>query len=60
MDHPDTRYIPGLNEVTDHLLNHLKSGDVLITLGAGDGYKVGEGVLVKLEKKGQGVVFADE
>ena len=60
MDHPEARYIPGLNEATDHLLDHLKRGDVLITLGAGDGHKVGEGVLVKLEEKGQGIVFADE
>lgn len=45
MRHPDARYISGLNEVTEYLLDHLKPGDVLITLGAGDGYKVGENVL---------------
>jgi UDP-N-acetylmuramate--alanine ligase len=51
MKHPDIRYIPGLNEAADHLLDHLKPGDVLITLGAGDGYKVGEIVLAELEGK---------
>jgi UDP-N-acetylmuramate--alanine ligase len=45
MKHPDTRYIPGLDETSGHLLDHLKPGDVLLTLGAGDGYKVGEDVL---------------
>jgi UDP-N-acetylmuramate--alanine ligase len=60
MKHPDARYISGLNEAADHLLNHLKPGDVLITLGAGDGHKVGEDVLVKLEEKGPGVVLTDE
>jgi UDP-N-acetylmuramate--alanine ligase len=45
MKHPDVRYIFGLNEAADYLLDHLKPGDVLITLGAGDGYKVGEAVL---------------
>jgi len=45
MEHPDVRYIPGLSEAADHLLHHLKPGDVLLTLGAGDGYKVGEAVL---------------
>jgi UDP-N-acetylmuramate--alanine ligase len=60
MKHPDARYISGLNEAADHLLNHLKPGDVLITLGAGDGYEVGENVLVKLGEKGQGVVLTDE
>jgi UDP-N-acetylmuramate--alanine ligase len=52
MRHPDARYIPGLNEAADHLFDHLKPGDVLITLGAGDGYKVGEKVLAKGEKTG--------
>jgi len=48
MKHPDARYIPGLNEAASHLLDHLKPGDVLLTLGAGDGYKVGEEVLTEL------------
>jgi UDP-N-acetylmuramate--alanine ligase len=51
MRHPDAHYIPGLSEAADHLRDHLKPGDVLITLGAGDGYKVGENVLAKLEGK---------
>jgi UDP-N-acetylmuramate--alanine ligase len=46
MKHPDARYIPGLNEAAGYMLDHLKFGDVLITLGAGDGYEVGEKVLV--------------
>jgi len=45
--HPDVRYIPGLDEAADYLHDHLRSGDVLITLGAGDGYKVGEEVLAR-------------
>jgi UDP-N-acetylmuramate--alanine ligase len=52
MRHSDTRYIPGLNEAADHLLHHLKPGDVLITLGAGDGCKVGEMVLAEGKKAG--------
>jgi len=47
MKHPDARYIAGLDEAADYLLNHVKPGDVLITLGAGDGYKVGEDILAK-------------
>ena len=46
--HPDARYISGLNEAAGHLLDHLKPGDVLLTLGAGDGYKVGEGILARM------------
>lgn len=56
MKHPDARYIPGLDETAGHLLDHLKPGDVLLTLGAGDGYKVGEEVLAG----GTGIALADE
>ncbi len=52
MRHPDARYIPGLDEAAGHLLDHLKPGDVLLTLGAGDGYKVGEEVLARGDRHG--------
>ncbi|MEA3346348.1 MAG: UDP-N-acetylmuramate--L-alanine ligase [Chloroflexota bacterium] len=52
MDHPDARYIADLDGVVAYLLPRLKPGDVLLTLGAGDGYKVGEGVLAELGGKG--------
>jgi UDP-N-acetylmuramate--alanine ligase len=48
MTHPDARHIAGLDDAADYLLRHLTVGDVLITLGAGDGYLVGERVLVSL------------
>ena len=48
MDHPDARYISGFDEVLDYLLKHLRSGDVCITLGAGDCYLLGERLLDKL------------
>ncbi len=47
MKHPDALYVPDLNEAAEHLFDHLEPGDVLITLGAGDGYKVGEQVLAE-------------
>ena len=51
MDHPDARHIADLDDVVAYLLPRLQPGDVLITLGAGDGYKVGEMVLAELEGK---------
>ncbi len=45
MDHPDARYIGSLEAATFYLREHLKPGSVLITLGAGDVYKVGEEIL---------------
>jgi UDP-N-acetylmuramate--alanine ligase len=45
MTHPDTRYIGPLRQAADYLLAHLSASDVLLTMGAGDGYQVGEWVL---------------
>ncbi len=47
MTHPDAQYIPRLEDAADYLAGHLKSGDVLITLGAGNGNSVGAAVLRK-------------
>ncbi len=51
MRHPDARYIGSLDAAAGYLLQHLRAGDVLITLGAGDGYLVGERVLAGLREK---------
>lgn len=50
MSHPDARYVPGLADAVTMLMAELKPGDVLITLGAGDGNRVGERVLEELQK----------
>ena len=51
MSHPDARLIADLGAATDYLAGHVRPGDVVITLGAGDGYLVGEGLLARLEKQ---------
>jgi UDP-N-acetylmuramate--alanine ligase len=45
------RHIGGAEDVEEHLLERLRPGDVLITLGAGDGYLVGERVLQALGER---------
>ncbi|NLG48615.1 MAG: UDP-N-acetylmuramate--L-alanine ligase [Chloroflexi bacterium] len=50
IDHAHVRYLGSLERVVETLGNELCSGDVLITLGAGDGYLIGERILVKLGK----------
>lgn len=52
MSHRDVSYVGHLDDAAAHLLPHLRSGDVLITLGAGDGYRVGELVLSALGTNG--------
>jgi UDP-N-acetylmuramate--alanine ligase len=45
MHHPDAVYIPALADAAAHLAERLRAGDVLLTLGAGDGNQVGRRVL---------------
>ncbi len=45
MSHPDVLYLDTLHKASVFLATRLRPGDVLLTLGAGDGYKVGEWVL---------------
>ncbi|MEA1970585.1 MAG: UDP-N-acetylmuramate--L-alanine ligase [Thermodesulfobacteriota bacterium] len=47
--HGDVMYLSGFNEIVDHLFDIVKPGDVVITLGAGDVWKIGENLLGRLE-----------
>ncbi|MHB1354916.1 MAG: UDP-N-acetylmuramate--L-alanine ligase [Anaerolineae bacterium] len=49
--HPLARWIGPLDEVVTYLLQNLTAGDLLITLGAGDGSTVGERVLAQLRAR---------
>jgi UDP-N-acetylmuramate--alanine ligase len=40
--HPAIRYIGALDDAADYLIENVAPGDVVITLGAGDGYRIGE------------------
>lgn len=46
--HDAIRHISGLDAAAAYLIRNLRPGDVVITLGAGDGYKIGEKVLAEL------------
>ena len=59
MSHADARYIGSLDAAAAYLLQHLRAGDVLITLGAGDGYLVGEKVVGGLRKGETRRIFGD-
>ena len=51
MRHPHAHYVASLADAVAYLEKRLTPGSVLITLGAGDGYLVGERVLERLERK---------
>jgi len=46
--HPDVRFISSLKAVCDELPKHLKPGDLVLTLGAGDIANLGEQLLQKI------------
>lgn len=51
MEHPGARYIGALDDAADFLAQRTRAGDVLITLGAGDGYRVGEMVISRIRSR---------
>jgi UDP-N-acetylmuramate--alanine ligase len=51
LTHPDAEYVETLEEASQILLDRVQSGDVVITLGAGDGYLIGERVLEGLQAR---------
>jgi len=46
--HGDVMYLSGFKEIADHLCSIAKPGDVVITLGAGDVWKIGEELMGRL------------
>lgn len=48
--HDDARAVGGLDAAVTALLDELRPGDVLLTLGAGDGVLVGERILARLQQ----------
>lgn len=51
MNHANAIHIADKREAADYLLDRVHPGDVILTLGAGDGNKVGKWVLEGLEKR---------
>jgi UDP-N-acetylmuramate--alanine ligase len=52
IEHPNSQEVGGMAHAVEALQALLEPGDVLLTLGAGDGYKVGEMVLEALRVRG--------
>jgi UDP-N-acetylmuramate--alanine ligase len=49
MEHPDARFVGTLDGAVSAIKQRLQPGDVVITLGAGDGHLVGERLLAEIE-----------
>jgi UDP-N-acetylmuramate--alanine ligase len=46
--HSSVTFVDQKDQLVDQVLPHLKSGDIVITLGAGDIWKAGVGLLARL------------
>jgi UDP-N-acetylmuramate--alanine ligase len=53
--HPDIRYVETMDEAVAALVDRVQPGDIVFTLGAGDGYVVGERLLDHLREQEQKV-----
>lgn len=51
MEHPDANYVPDLEGAVRFLKTHLKRGEVLIVLSAGDANQVGEKILAAFQER---------
>ncbi|MEN8097760.1 MAG: UDP-N-acetylmuramate--L-alanine ligase [Chloroflexota bacterium] len=51
MRHDNALHIPGRRDAADYIAAHANPGDVVITMGAGDGYMVGEWVIQALRNE---------
>jgi UDP-N-acetylmuramate--alanine ligase len=50
MDHPSAHFIADLSDASNYLVKHLRSGDVLIVLSAGDADQVSAQVLARIQE----------
>ncbi len=50
--HPGAHFIEEKAGMADYILNHLNTGDMVLTLGAGDIWKTGEELLARLQGQG--------
>ncbi|SCX78912.1 UDP-N-acetylmuramate--L-alanine ligase [Alkaliphilus peptidifermentans] len=53
MSHPDAKYMKNFHDIVNHLYDNLQPQDLVLTMGAGDVYKIGEGLLEK--ENGNGI-----
>jgi len=49
--HKDVVYIPNKDDIPDHVMKIAQPGDLIITLGAGDIWKVGKEIVKRLSEK---------
>jgi UDP-N-acetylmuramate--alanine ligase len=44
----DAQYLPDMQQIVDHIVTHASKGDVVLTMGAGDVWKVADELVRRL------------
>ena len=47
----DAKYISSFEEIESYLLDRVQNGDIIVTMGAGNVYAIGESLLKSNEKE---------
>ena len=50
--HRDVRYVPDFDDAAQHITTELRRGDILVTMGAGDNFRIGLTVVELLKQQG--------
>ena len=58
--HPSVTFVEHKEQLVDQVLPHLKSGDLVLTLGAGDIWKTGLGLLARLTPIGCCLLYTSD
>jgi UDP-N-acetylmuramate--alanine ligase len=49
--HRDVRYVPDFTDAAEHISAELQSGDIFVTMGAGDNFRIGTAVVELLKQQ---------
>lgn len=52
MQHPDAKFMSDFSSIIEYLLSHMKRGDILLVLSAGDADQISAQVLAQMKNKG--------
>ena len=51
----DVEYVPSMADIESYLAANARTGDLVMTIGAGDVYKVGEALVADLQRSNENV-----
>jgi UDP-N-acetylmuramate--alanine ligase len=53
--HKDVRFVPDFSEAADRIADELRPGDIFVTMGAGDNFRISRDVADRLRQRSGGI-----